>query len=157
MCNWWWICIKKDHLPMYSSEHARRSTVHTQLLHYLHLESLDEMSVVSVVPVQICDVVCSGESNFQQHLSSKRHLRRTAQAGVQALDANTYNSAEEEKQQSSVEAANPTYMGLGAQCRTYCKQVTSVPSLVWMLKYLSCIHAHVMLVYSSCMNAQIIL
>ena len=30
------------------------------------------------LPLQVCRVICSGIANFQQHCSSKRHLRKAA-------------------------------------------------------------------------------
>ena len=78
--------------------------------------------------IQVCRVVCCGESNFQQHLSSKRHLRRLAHAGVQALDMQTPPHTDEAPPVENG-TVNPTYIGLQAQCRNYCKQVGGVLSI----------------------------
>ena len=70
--------------------------------------------------VQVCKVTCCGLMNFQQHCNSKKHLRKTATAGSAAIpEATSPGSGEDADSQ----ALNPTYVGLQAQCRNYCKQV----------------------------------
>lgn len=81
--------------------------------------------------IQICRVVCCGESNFQQHLNSKRHLRRAAHAGTSALNAQMEASADGSQAQEPLNSSNPTYMGLQAQCRNYCKQVIHLHCHLW--------------------------
>ena len=59
--------------------------------------------------------------NFQQHCNSKKHFRKTATAGSAAIpEANSPGSGEDADSQTH----NPTYVGLQAQCRNYCKQVS---------------------------------
>ena len=71
--------------------------------------------------VQVCKVTCCGLMNFQQHCNSKKHLRKTATAGSAAIpEASSPGSGEDADSQTQ----NPTYVGLQAQCRTYCKQVS---------------------------------
>lgn len=78
----------------------------------------------------MCRVTCCGLANFQQHCSSKRHLRKAAAAGALAIPdlargAGGKSGDDSETQQAS----NPTYVGLQAQCRNYCKQVGNLPSV----------------------------
>ena len=63
--------------------------------------------------------------NFQQHCNSKKHLRKTASAGTAAIpEVGSPGSGEEN---DGPQALNPTYVGLQAQCRNYCKQVQVSP------------------------------
>ncbi len=64
---------------------------------------------------QVCGVTCCGLVNFEQHCSSKKHLRRAAAAaGALAGGGMASDSTGDER--------NTTYVGLQAQCRNYCKQ-----------------------------------
>lgn len=56
--------------------------------------------------------------NFEQHCSSKKHLRRAAAAaGALAGGGMASDSTDNERY--------TTYVGLQAQCRNYCKQARS--------------------------------
>jgi hypothetical protein len=71
--------------------------------------------------LQTCNVSCCGFINYQQHCNSKRHLRKTAAAGSALLsEAGSPNTGDEEESSPNL---NPTYVGVQAQCRNYCKQV----------------------------------
>ncbi|EIE24823.1 hypothetical protein COCSUDRAFT_46959 [Coccomyxa subellipsoidea C-169] len=64
---------------------------------------------------EVCGVTCCGLVNFEQHCSSKKHLRRAAAAaGALAGGGMASDSTGDER--------NTTYVGLQAQCRNYCKQ-----------------------------------
>lgn len=65
--------------------------------------------------LQVCKITCCGITNFEQHCSSKKHLRKAAIeaqqfAGVPRGDSDDRSGAN-------------TYLGLASQCRNYCKQV----------------------------------
>ena len=78
-------------------------------------------------------MTCCGMTNFQQHCNSKKHLRKAAAAGAAAipdlgspgcpdsLADGLHDPAE------GLQSINPTYVGLQAQCRNYCKQVGTQP------------------------------
>ncbi|BDA49260.1 probable selenocysteine insertion sequence-binding protein 2-like at C-terminar half [Coccomyxa sp. Obi] len=67
---------------------------------------------------EVCGITCCGLVNFEQHCSSKKHLRRAAAAaGALAGGGMASDSTDNER--------NTTYVGLQAQCRNYCKQVIS--------------------------------
>ena len=55
--------------------------------------------------------------NFEQHCSSKKHLRKAAAAAGALTGASVVAS------DSTDTERNTTYVGLQAQCRSYCKQV----------------------------------
>lgn len=75
---------------------------------------------------QVCKVTCCGLMNFQQHCNSKKHLRKLAAAGAAAIpEAGSAGSTNGDDLDGS-QSLNPTYVGLQAQCRTYCKQVSSM-------------------------------
>ena len=64
---------------------------------------------------QVCGVTCCGLINFEQHCTSKKHLRRAAAAaGAMAGCGLASDGTDTER--------NTTYVGLQAQCRNYCKQ-----------------------------------
>jgi hypothetical protein len=67
--------------------------------------------------LQVCGVTCCGLVNFEQHCTSKRHLRRAA-AAANALAGGPCMASD-----STDTERNTTYVGLQAQCRNYCKQV----------------------------------
>jgi len=76
-----------------------------------------------VCVMQTCKVSCCGLMNYQQHCNSKRHLRKTAAVGAALLsEAGSPNTGDEADSSPSL---NPTYVGLQAQCRNYCKQVSA--------------------------------
>ena len=90
----------------------------------------DLVSMCSRLLPQVCRVTCCGMTNFQQHCNSKKHLRKAAAAGAAAIpdmgspgcpDSLADDPAE------GLQSVNPTYVGLQAQCRTYCKQVGIQP------------------------------
>ena len=68
------------------------------------------------VGAQVCGITCCGLVNFEQHCSSKKHLRRAAAAAGALTGASVVAS------DSTDTERNTTYVGLQAQCRSYCKQ-----------------------------------
>ena len=70
-------------------------------------------------PLQVCGITCCGLVNFEQHCSSKKHLRKSA-AVAGALSGASVMASD-----STDTERNTTYVGLQAQCRSYCKQVIS--------------------------------
>ena len=80
--------------------------------------------------MQTCNVSCCGLMNYQQHCNSKRHLRKTAAAAAAVVsEAASPNTGDEDDGSPSL---NPTYVGLQAQCRNYCKQVVFLP---WISRF----------------------
>ena len=75
------------------------------------------MSEVSLGGAQVCGITCCGLVNFEQHCSSKKHLRKAAAAAGALTGASVVAS------DSTDTERNTTYVGLQAQCRSYCKQV----------------------------------
>lgn len=79
--------------------------------------------------VQVCGVTCCGIINFEQHCTSKKHLRKAAAVAHATVSNNSLflpgSDATPTASQSSDAANGTTYVGIKAQCRTYCKQVTS--------------------------------
>ena len=77
--------------------------------------------------VQVCSVTCCGIINFEQHCTSKKHLRKAAAVAHATVSNNSLflpgNDATPTASQSSDAANGTTYVGIKAQCRTYCKQV----------------------------------
>ena len=71
--------------------------------------------------LQVCKVTCCGIANFEQHCSSKRHLRKAAleAASITAAAAGAAGG----RPAAPPEHRGTTYMGRQAQCRNYCKQV----------------------------------
>ena len=69
--------------------------------------------------LQVCGITCCGLVNFEQHCSSKKHLRKSA-AVAGALSGASVMASD-----STDTERNTTYVGLQAQCRSYCKQVIS--------------------------------
>lgn len=69
-------------------------------------------AIGTCVWAQVCGITCCGLVNFEQHCSSKKHLRRAAAAAGGGMAS---DSTDNER--------NTTYVGLQAQCRNYCKQV----------------------------------
>ena len=67
----------------------------------------------------MCGITCCGLVNFEQHCSSKKHLRKSA-AVAGALSGASVMASD-----STDTERNTTYVGLQAQCRSYCKQVIS--------------------------------
>ncbi len=65
----------------------------------------------------MCGITCCGLVNFEQHCSSKKHLRKAAAAAGALTGASVVAS------DSTDTERNTTYVGLQAQCRSYCKQV----------------------------------
>lgn len=68
---------------------------------------------------QVCGITCCGLVNFEQHCSSKKHLRKAAAAAGALTGASVVAS------DSTDTERNTTYVGLQAQCRSYCKQIIS--------------------------------
>ena len=74
--------------------------------------------------MQICGITCCGRSNFEQHCSCKKHLRKAAIAAAAAaaadgtggpiFEAGTFSESESQTQ--------APLAGLQEQCRSYCKQ-----------------------------------
>lgn len=69
----------------------------------------------------MCGITCCGLVNFEQHCSSKKHLRKAAAAAGALTGASVVAS------DSTDTERNTTYVGLQAQCRSYCKQVLTAP------------------------------
>lgn len=77
-----------------------------------------------MLTLQVCRVTCCGMANFKQHCGSKKHLRKAAAAGAAAIPDVGSPSDQAGGEDGDVGGAlNPTYVGLQAQCRNYCKQV----------------------------------
>ena len=74
--------------------------------------------------LQVCKVTCCGIANFEQHCSSKRHLRKAAleAASITAAAAGAAGG----RPAAPPEHRGTTYMGRQAQCRNYCKQVSCI-------------------------------
>ena len=74
-----------------------------------------------MLSLQVCKVTCCGIANFEQHCSSKRHLRKAAleAASITAAAAGAAGG----RPAAPPEHRGTTYMGRQAQCRNYCKQV----------------------------------
>ena len=110
--------------------HLHIDSLHCVSLNTGHWREL--VSIWSRLLTQVCRVTCCGMTNFQQHCNSKKHLRKAAAAGAAAIsdlgspgcpDSLADDPAE------GLQSANPTYVGLQAQCRNYCKQVGTRPLL----------------------------
>ena len=74
---------------------------------------------LTATALQVCGITCCGLVNFEQHCSSKKHLRKSA-AVAGALSGASVMASD-----STDTERNTTYVGLQAQCRSYCKQVIS--------------------------------
>ena len=78
---------------------------------------------------QVCSVTCCGIINFEQHCTSKKHLRRAAAVAHATVSSSSLflpgADATPTASQSSDAANGTTYVGVKAQCRTYCKQVAT--------------------------------
>ncbi|DBA81301.1 TPA: Selenocysteine insertion sequence-binding protein 2 [Trebouxia sp. C0005] len=77
----------------------------------------------------VCSVTCCGIINFEQHCTSKKHLRKAAAVAHAAVSSNSLflagNDATPTASTASDGGTGTTYVGIKAQCRTYCKQVIS--------------------------------
>ena len=77
--------------------------------------------------LQVCGVTCCGIINFEQHCTSKKHLRKAAGVAHATVTGDNLLALPQEAQSvaapSSDTANGTTYVGYQAQCRTYCKQV----------------------------------
>lgn len=69
---------------------------------------------------QVCNVTCCGRANFEQHCACKKHKRKVeaAAAGSAGGGGRELVGAAESDRDRGV-----TYVGLQAQCGSYCKQV----------------------------------
>lgn len=90
-----------------------------------HAHSAFQSHASAGVATQICGITCCGRANFEQHRACKKHLRKAAIAAAAAADAGGGTGPifepgaglEPERDRMT------TYVGLQAQCRSYCKQV----------------------------------
>ncbi|DBA75326.1 TPA: Selenocysteine insertion sequence-binding protein 2 [Trebouxia sp. C0004] len=77
----------------------------------------------------VCNVTCCGIINFEQHCTSKKHLRKAAAVAHAAVSSNSLFLAGSDATPTASTASDggngTTYVGIKAQCRTYCKQVIS--------------------------------
>jgi len=77
--------------------------------------------------LQVCSVTCCGIINFKQHCTSKKHLRKAAAVAHAAVSSNSLFLAGSDATPTASTASDggtgTTYVGIKAQCRTYCKQV----------------------------------
>lgn len=95
---------------------------------------LQHASEVALSVQQVCSVTCCGIINFEQHCTSKKHLRKAAAVARATVSSSSLflpgAEATPTASQSSDAANGTTYVGVKAQCRTYCKQVaTRLPLL----------------------------
>ena len=104
---------------------------------YLHEPAFAHLVLMS--SLQVCKVTCCGIANFEQHCSSKRHLRKAAleAASITAAAAGAAGG----RPAAPPEHRGTTYMGRQAQCRTYCKQVscTEVCPCPYQAQHSTCI------------------
>lgn len=77
----------------------------------------------------VCSVTCCGIINFEQHCTSKKHLRKATAVAHAAVSSNSLFLAGSDATPTASTASDggtgTTYVGIKAQCRTYCKQVIS--------------------------------
>ena len=77
--------------------------------------------------LQVCGVTCCGIINFEQHCTSKKHLRKAAGVAHATVSSDSLLALPQEGTSGSAPASDSangtTYVGYQAQCRTYCKQV----------------------------------
>jgi hypothetical protein len=77
--------------------------------------------------LQVCSVTCCGIINFEQHCTSKKHLRKAAAVAQATVSSNSLflagSNATPTASTASDGGTGTTYVGIKAQCRTYCKQV----------------------------------
>lgn len=82
--------------------------------------------------LQVCNVVCCGPSNFEQHNRSKKHIRKEAQLKScfgefgEGEEAGRAGSAIDSLDEQGDSVANTTYVGINSSCRPYCTQVSSL-------------------------------
>eukprot|EP00884_Botryococcus_braunii_P019154 jgi/Botrbrau1/5922/Bobra.0366s0096.1 len=77
----------------------------------------------------VCNIVCCGPSNYEQHNRSKKHLRKVAQ--LKSLFGEYGEGEESGPSSTAIESldgqgdsiANTTYVGFNSSCRPYCTQV----------------------------------
>ncbi|KAK9814056.1 hypothetical protein WJX72_000039 [[Myrmecia] bisecta] len=78
---------------------------------------------------EVCHVVCCGHVNFEQHCTSKKHLRKAAAAAAAASLCPPMAPSSDGSEGAAMNGADPasttTYVGIQAQCRNYCMQVIS--------------------------------
>lgn len=77
--------------------------------------------------LQVCGVTCCGIINFEQHCTSKKHLRKAAGVAHATVSSDSLLALPQEGTSvgapGSESGNGTTYVGHQAQCRTYCKQV----------------------------------
>ena len=90
--------------------------------------------------LQVCSVTCCGIINFEQHCTSKKHLRKAAAVAHAAVSTNSLFLAGSDATPTASTASDggtgTTYVGIKAQCRTYCKQVCNFEPLRHTPQYL---------------------
>lgn len=99
------------------------------LLRCIHVVLCNHATERALSMQQVCSVTCCGIINFEQHCTSKKHLRKAAAVARATVSSSSLflpgAEATPTASQSSDAANGTTYVGVKAQCRTYCKQVAT--------------------------------
>lgn len=132
-------------------------TVHADVCCALNIATkhMDKVQETISLLLQVCNVTCCGIINFEQHCTSKKHLRKAAAVAHATVSSNSLFLAGNDATPTATASTasdggnGTTYVGIKAQCRTYCKQVC-----VWLYLLACMMLAHVALPPGVCYQSQ---